>query len=287
MTAAPTDVTVRAPDGFALAATRFRPAEPNGAAVVVASGTGIPRRFYAKVAAHFASRGFDALTFDYRGIGGSRPASLRGFAATMDQWGRLDLDGALAFAAETLRPRRLFVLGHSAGGQLVGLAPASERLDGAVFVSAQSGYWRHWRGFDRARVALVWHAALPLAARAFGRVPRWLGLGEELPKGVALQWARWCRDPAYLFGDAALDRARYARLALPILAFSLADDGAYAPQAAVAALLAAYRAAAIEHRRIDPVARGLGRIGHFGFFREPARVLWDEAADWLAQRAAA
>ena len=287
MNAATEDLTLRAADGFALAATRFVPARPNGAAVVVHSGTGIPRRFYAKVAAHLAQRGFAVLTFDYRGIGGSRPPTLGGFAATMDQWGRLDIDAALTWAAETLRPRRLFALGHSAGGQLVGLAPAAERLDGAVFVSAQSGYWRHWRGLDRLRVALVWHAALPLAARAFGRAPRWLGLGEELPQGVALQWARWCRDPAYLFGDAALDVSRYARLTLPILAFSFADDGAYAPARAVAALLARYRAAAVEHRAVDPAGRGLPRIGHFGFFREPARALWDEAADWLAARAAA
>ena len=277
-------IEIAAADGYRLAASAFRPAAPNGAAVVVCGGTGIARRFYAKYAADLAGRGFSVLTFDYRGIGESAPARLRGFPARMSDWGGLDIDAALGVARRDFAPKRLFVVAHSAGGQLLGLAPASPGIDGAVFVSSQSGYWRYWKGRDRRRLLLLWQALMPSLVAIAGHYPKGLGLGEALPAGVARQWARWGRHPRYLFGDAALDLSRYRIFDRPILAWSFADDAAFAPRGAVEALLREYPAAAIEHRATDPAARGLPRIGHFGFFRDAARPLWDETAAWLAAR---
>lgn len=273
-----------AADGYRLAATAFAPAAPNGAAVAIAGGTGIPRRFYAKYAADLAARGYAVITFDYRGVGDSAPARMRGFAARMSDWGRLDIDAALASARSRFAPRRLFVVAHSAGGQLLGLAPAACGIDGAVFVSSQSGYWRYWTGRDRLRLLVLWRALIPAACAVVGHYPKALGLGEALPAGVARQWARWGRDPRYLFGDTSLDLANYQRFDRPLLALSFADDAAYAPRRAVEALLREYPAAHAEHRAVDPAARGLPRIGHFGFFRETARPLWDETAAWLEAR---
>ncbi|MEM8931402.1 MAG: alpha/beta hydrolase, partial [Acidobacteriota bacterium] len=76
-------MTFSARDGHPLVGTLFESDEPPRLALVVNSGTGIPRRFYARFAAHAAARGFVVLTYDYRGIGGSRPNSLRGFEARM------------------------------------------------------------------------------------------------------------------------------------------------------------------------------------------------------------
>ena len=49
-------------DGVRLAATLFEPATPNGAAILVNSGTGIPRQFYGAFANHLAGHGFAVLT---------------------------------------------------------------------------------------------------------------------------------------------------------------------------------------------------------------------------------
>ena len=70
------DLTLAARDRTKLAATLFEPAAPNGGAILINIGTGIPRQFYAAFAGHLASRGFTVLTYDYRGIGGSeKPAT--------------------------------------------------------------------------------------------------------------------------------------------------------------------------------------------------------------------
>ena len=38
---------------------------------------------------------------------------------------------------------RTFIISHSAGGQLIGLAPNCDRVDAVVMVATQSGYWKH------------------------------------------------------------------------------------------------------------------------------------------------
>ena len=67
-------VRIPARDGRSLAGKLFSAEAPQGA-VVVASAMGVPQRLYAGMAAHFAEAGLSTLTFDYRGIGGSRSSA--------------------------------------------------------------------------------------------------------------------------------------------------------------------------------------------------------------------
>jgi predicted alpha/beta hydrolase len=119
---------------------------------------------------------------------------------------------------------------------------------------------------------------MPLLTRALGYFPmRRFGMGEDLPAGVALEWARWGRSPEYLG-----DWSGHAALAAPILSFSFADDP-FAPRAAVDALHARYGSRELARRHVAPADVGAARIGHFGFFRPGvAPGLWRETADWLA-----
>jgi predicted alpha/beta hydrolase len=285
-----TVLSIPAADGLPLAASFYAPAaRPEGAAgtVVLASATGVKRHFYDAFARHVAERGFRVLTFDYRGIGGSRPAAtggVRQVRATMRDWGERDLEGVLAWTAERFRGDPLRLLGHSVGGQLLGLAPSADRVDRAAFVGSQSGYLGHYELPWRWAYRIVMHAAIPVAARTFGYFPASrLGLGEDLPGGVAAQWARWCRDPAYFFADGdGVPREGYERLRMPLLAVGIADD-TIAPPRAVDALVRVYANAAVERVHLRPADVGLSRIGHFGFFRPPAAPAWRVASDWITR----
>ncbi len=261
-------VTFAAADGYELTGTLYDAGSPRS--LLIASAMGVPRRYYDAFARFMVNRDTNVLTFDYRGIGDSRPRSLRGFKGSMLDWGTLDIAAAIDFLKTPLT-----YLGHSVGGQIAGLAPNIGRVDRFVFTSSQSGYWRHWPGVSRFGLAAVW-LAMPLIARAAGYFPsRVFGLGtEELPLNVASQWARFGRHRDYLFGS--VDRSAYARITAPILAFSFSDDK-YAPRAAVEALLAGYSGARITHRHIEQ--RGLD---HFDLFRRgKADALWSEIAEWL------
>lgn len=284
--AMPTEtLTLNCADGYPLAATLFRATVPRGV-VVLAPALGVPRRFYAAYAAFLAQQGFTALSFDYRGSGDSAEGPLRGRELRMADWGRLDIAAALDWAGSELRPARLFLVGHSAGAQLPGLAPQSERLDGMIFVAGSAPHLRHYPPRAWPMLALTWYLLGPLLAAGRDDFPaRRTGLGStRVAAGVVAQWARWARSRDYLFDVAhGLDTRRYARLALPLLSYAF-DDDAYAPPAAVEALLRHYPAARIERRQVPRPARGA--IGHFGFFREAcAETLWRESADWLRQQA--
>jgi predicted alpha/beta hydrolase len=269
-------------DGYALGATLFRPRAASGRAALVMAATGVPQDYYARFAAYLAERGFTVLTFDYRGIGKSLTGDLRKLSASMSDWALLDAGAAFDFLNR--ESTRMFVVGHSFGGQAFGLLPEPERIAAAFMVGSQSGYWKNWPALGRAWMWPIIHVALPLVSRLHGYFPSSrLGFGEDLPAGVAIEWARWCRNPHYLVGDLGV-HAAYARFAAPLRAYAISDD-AFAPAGAVQALLDLYPSSRSELKKVSPGDVGAERIGHFGFFRERFRdTLWREAADWLEKQ---
>jgi len=274
-------MTIPCQDNFQLAGTVYE-SERNDKIVIINTGTGILRRYYDGFAQFLCENGFTVVTYDYRGIGDSRPQSLRGFAVTMHEWGQKDIASVIEWSQQKFQPTRLFIVGHSAGGQLVGFAANNHLIDAMVFVAAQNGYWGHWPMPQRFVYAGLWHF-MPVLANVWGYLPsKPLGLGEDLPRGVACEWAKWCRHPEYMFGyQSSLDISNYAKLAAPILAYSFADDS-YAPKPAVDALLQNYPQARIVRRHVTPAAVNAKSIGHFGFFRKVVRdTLWRETVTWL------
>lgn len=270
-------VRIRAKDDYPLAGTLFEPAIPNGCCALIVPACGVRRRLYSEFAGFLAERGFSALTWDWRGTGDSRPPSLRGFSATMRDWGVLDLGGVIDWAL-TNAGDRVCAVAHSFGGQGLGLAENCTSVDRIVTVGSQSGYLGFWPWRDRLRYGLLWYAALPALTRVIGWFPaRWFGLGEDLPRGVALEWASWCRSPQYLgtWGG-------HASISAPLLAICFSDD-AYAPRSSFEWIHERYGSPVKVLRWIEPREAGVSYVGHFGFFRKDlVPGIWEEAVDWLA-----
>ncbi|MEM1263354.1 MAG: alpha/beta fold hydrolase [Pseudomonadota bacterium] len=272
------DTTIQATDRYPLAATVYRPAASNETVAVINSATAVPRQFYRSYALALAARGFTVLTYDYRGIGGSKPTDLRGFDATMSDWVFSDMGGALRWANDQWLPRTV-VIGHSFGGQTPGLLENGQSIDAMLTLSAQSGHWRVQGGSQRLPVWLHTHATLPVLSHLVGYMPwSWLGSAEDLPKGVALQWSAWCRNRYYLLDDPSLPTERYHAFRAPIRAYSIADDN-WGSEASVDEMMAAYPN--VERRHIELPTNGVEKLGHFGYFRAAAAPLWEADFDWL------
>ncbi|MGE0873694.1 MAG: alpha/beta fold hydrolase [Burkholderiales bacterium] len=273
-------------DGYRLAGILFRPETPIGRAVLINSATGVRQEFYAKFAAFLLERGFTVLTYDYRGIGQSLRGPLQALRdARMRDWGRLDAGGALEFLEHVAPGEALVAVGHSFGGQAFGLMPGSERISAALAVGSQSGYWKHWPLLHRHAFWMMVRVLIPATTSLAGYCPSTLlGLGENLPAGVGLEWARWCRHPGYhlgVLGDEV--RPGFAAFRGRLRACWIDDDW-FAPRAAVQAFLGFYPNARAELAPVRRRETGIGAIGHFGFFREKSRgTLWADAADWLAR----
>jgi predicted alpha/beta hydrolase len=285
MTTAAGAVRITAADGFAVAATEFTPPSTPRAVVVINAATAVKRRYYERFARHLGAHGFAVVTYDYRGVGDSAPARLRGFAASMRQWGLLDQPAVLAHAAAWQPDVPLMIVGHSVGGQIVGLLDDPSRVQRVLMVAAQHNYWGLWPPKERYVLWALWTLFMPAASHILGYFPsRLVGLGEDLPRGVALEWARWCRSRGALVEALGGDTAqRFTAYRGEILALSFDDDTAFAPRRAVEGLLALYANARVEHRHITAAALSVPSVGHFGFFREFARDRgWPIAVDWLA-----
>ena len=272
-------VSIPARDGYLLAGTLFRQREGAPRVVVINPAVAVPGRFYRHFAAGLAESGSTALTWDYRGIGASKPQRLRGFTASARDWVLHDMAGVVDWVSVKLNPDRLFLVGHSLGGQVAGLLDNSSSIHGMATMSAQSGHWRFQGAEQKLVVLLHTHLTLPVLSRVFGYMP-WglLGSGEDLPKNAALEWARWCRHPSYLLGDETLPLERYREFKAPVLAYSFGDDKWGTPRS-VDAMMQSYPN--VERRHVEPADAGLSGIGHVGFFKPAASHLWNDTIEWF------
>ncbi|MHA1537397.1 MAG: alpha/beta hydrolase family protein [Alphaproteobacteria bacterium] len=269
-------ITVAAADGFELAVRLYEPAGKARAMVLLASATGV-------------RQGFDVVSFDYRGIGDSRRGRLRGIPGSASDWATKDTHAVLDWAAARAPGGKVIYCGHSIGGQLVALLANHGRIAALMGIGAQAGYWRHWPMPAKLGFGLLMHVFMPILTPLFGYFPsRFFGLGEPLPKGVALEWARWCRHPDYLLGmQDGPGRSHVEAFAGPVRAYSIADDG-IAPERPVAVWLDWFAGAEREHRHIRPGEVGERAIGHFRVFKlGPDSPLWREMLAWIETQAAA
>jgi len=258
------------PDGTRLAASHFAPAGAARAAVLIAPAMGVRQDYYADFAAWLAGQGYHSLTFDYRGMGRSRPEglrSLRELDADLFDWAD-DTDAAIAHLLAQAPGLPLLVVGHSLGAQLAGMLRHRDRIAGLVSVAAGSGYWRDNAPPLKRMVLYFWHVLVPLATWACGYFPgaRLRKVG-DLPRGVILQWRRWCLNPRYHVGaEGEVLRARFAEARFPVVALSMTDDELMTERG-TRVLIDCYENAPRELHRIAPQDAQVCRIGHFGFFR--------------------
>ena len=285
------DITFPAADGYGLGATLFLPRGAKRHAVLINSATAVPRKIYRGFAGYLARRGCAVLTYDYRGIGGSRqkslvgynqPKSFVGFKASMSDWAALDVAAAVAWMRERYHDLPLSYVGHSFGGQALGLLANNSEVSRALLIAAQAGYWRLMASPERYRVfALLNFVGTPLT-RLLGYAPGWIGLGEDLPKGVFEQWVGWVMSERYLFTDPNLPGlSNFANYKGAMRALCLSDDP-WATRPAVELLCSGFTSTKPEILTITPADAGATAIGHLGFFRPEHRdTLWRGAAEWM------
>jgi predicted alpha/beta hydrolase len=279
-------LTLACADGQQIAATLYLPQESNGLSLLINGATGVPRGYYTAFAGFQAASGFTVLTYDYRGIADSKPTP-GAPAPRMLDWARQDMAAALQYLAQRFPALTPTLVGHSFGGQVLGLVPQSDSLAAIVTIASQHGHWRNWSASYQWKLALVWYGLVPLSLALGFRLPKGLFGGERLPPGVLRDWSRWCRSKHYVCDERGRPLRPYNdRVRAPIRMISLDDDLQFGPRKGVDLLASYYPKARIERQHVVPAEWGLGRIGHFGFFRRdmPAER-WTEVGDWL--RAAA
>jgi predicted alpha/beta hydrolase len=289
----PETMTLLATDGCPIKGFFWRhprsshPARP---VVIINPATSVRCKYYFRFAFFLFEHDFDVITYDYRGIGESRPSTLRGFDACWIDWGRLDFEAVLQHAERSYSSQPILVVAHSIGGFLLGFAQSNRLIRRVFTVGAQYAYWGDYAAGVKLRMVLKWHVVMPLITLVWGYFPgKMIGWLEDTPSGVVWDWV-FSRKR---FEDARRGRsfARYPdrrwlvrqfeTVTAPTVAVSLTDDE-FGTVSAVERLLEYFTQSATTHIRISPQSIGEPAIGHFGFFHSRFKEkLWQIPLEWL------
>lgn len=287
-------VSVNTSDNVSLSVRIYRPevycsgqpVELKGG-VIINSATGVKQGYYRSFAEFLAAKGYAVITYDYRGIGESLNLSYRDSRLTMFAWGEKDFEAIIDKALELYPNLDWHCVGHSVGGQIIGLAKNNQALTSAFNVAAQSGNWRFWKTKFKFQLVPTWYVLIPVLSRILGYFPGSIIGGEHLPKQVALDWAKWCRNKNYICDAKGKPyRPYFNQLTMPMHFLILDDDHAFAPEQAVRALAGFYENAETTLSKTTHHERQGKFLGHFGFFRQKHEaLLWSKIFNWLENQA--
>lgn len=270
-------IKIKTSDHLQLSASYFEADFPSNKIVLISPATGVKKHIYNQFAEYLSQHGFDVLTWDWRGVADNLVGDLKDDNSIMEDWAKKDLHGMINWASVHLPTHQIFAVGHSFGGQGLGMAANIDKVQSIITIATQSGYWRHWPIKQRYKFAAIWYGVIPFLSHTLGFFPsKKLGLGENLPKGVALQWASWGRNPQYM-----ADYAGHEKMTQKILAYYFTDDS-FAPKAAVKVIHQHYNHCQVNYREVSPSDLNTDYIGHFGYFtKKESQKLWSEAIDFF------
>ena len=270
-----------------ISVTVFEPQNPNGKLLLINSATGVKQQVYFSFAKYFAENGFTAITYDYRGIGDSKPKKMNGFHATMRIWGTDDFKTVTDFIKKNYQNHQKFCLGHSVGALIIGMNENAHIFDKFIFVATQDAYIGNLKANIAASAVLGFGIAVPLTTKFFGYFPAHrFGLGESLPKGVAYDWRTLIlskKSTSRLYEKIATHFSKDLKQETFIIH---AEDDPWVTMKGMENLMNnVYPYLKKTYREIKVSDSEKGEIGHINFFRSFNKKLWKIVLDDLQEKA--
>lgn len=262
--------------GHTITARVFMPQAESKAVAIVASATGVAQHHYEDFARWLAEQGYTAVTFDYDGIGLSIDRHVKFSQATMLSWAKYDCPAVLDYVEATFPEQRRIWIGHSVGGHLLGMMDSTDRIDQAITVAAGTGYWWHNSPPTKRIAWFLWYFLVPTVVPVAGYFPGdRINILCDLPKGVIMQWRKWCLNPRYAVGVEGKElEARFARVSVPITSLSFSDDEMMSARN-IETLHGFFTGAPKKMITVRPDDIDRKRIGHIGWHKEKFRPLWE------------
>jgi len=279
------NLTITCADSYSLSA-RFYKAQRSTQKlpVLICPATGIIKGFYHDFAQWLSQNGHDVMVFDFRGIGDSLHGPLKQSDASIQDWGQLDIPAAIQTLLVKTEQEKVILLGHSAGGQLVGIVPNYQKIAQVIAVSSSTGHIKGLNGRTKKMASVMFNLIFPVSnlIKGYGAT-KFLGMGENLPKKVAKQWAQFCSKPGYVVNaiGKTIFEDYHQDIQCPITVYWSSDDE-IATKVNVKDLLRLYPNAQTEMIELNPQTHGHKAIGHMLMFRKSHQNLWPIMGEKLA-----
>lgn len=270
------ELVLQTPDQFPISVKIFEPEIPNRKLLVINSATGVRQQVYFSFAKYLAAQGFTVITYDYRGIGESKPRKMKGFEASMRIWGTRDFKTITGFIKENYPDYTKFCLGHSVGALILGMNEDSVIFKKFIFVATQDAYIGHLSWRVAVTAALGFGIAVPVTVILKGYFPAHrFGLGESLPKGSAYDWRTLIlnkKSTGRLYEKIEKDHSKDLNQEAFILH---AEDDSWVTMKGMESLMNnSYPNMKKTYREIKVSESPKKQVGHINFFRSYNRVLW-------------
>jgi predicted alpha/beta hydrolase len=262
-------IQFKAKDGYTLKGIWITPVSTSLGTVILNSATGVKKEYYLKFAHYLVQQGYRVLVYDYRGIGASAPVTLKGFTATMQDWGILDMNAALNYVVQEKNAAAVIWVGHSIGGQLMGLLEHRHKIKKVLAINCSTGYWRYFTFPYNFITLFLWICVGPLLTSVYGYAPlKKIGWGESLPRGVFLEWRKWCLTKKHFatFLQKQIGASVFSDFNKPIIAI-YTDDDYIANSKTVKKILEFYPNAPQHTICIKRAAYSIKAIGHTAIFK--------------------
>lgn len=277
------ELTLNTPDHIPLSVKVFEPEISNGKLLLINSATGVKQQIYFSFAKYLSENGFTVITYDYRGIGESKPAKMRGFNASMRIWGAVDFKTLTDFIQKEYPDYTQFCLGHSVGALILGMNDYSKNFEKFIFVGTQDAYIGNLTFTVAGTALLGFGITLPAMTHFFGYFPAHrFGLGESLPKGVAFDWQTLIlnkKSTSKLYEKIGENTSKELSQKTFIIH---AEDDTWVTQKGMKNLLKnVYPNLKTTYREIKISESEKGEIGHVNYFRSYNKKLWKIALDEL------
>lgn len=260
---------VETKNGYILSSTFYFPDGELKGAVLIVPAMGVTQKYYVSFASWLTTQGYLVATFDYSGTGLSQSNNLRDTSVTISDWANFDCTAMIEAISVKAGEKALYWIGHSLGGQILGMVPNLNPITKVINIASGSGYWLENVPSLKWRAWWLWYIVAPLATKIYGYFPgKRLRKVGDLPGGVMNQWRKWCINPEYMIGVEGIEtRDRYKAVVTPISSFSFTDDELMSKKN-IDSLNSFYVTSQIKTNRITPEDVGVKHIGHFGFFKE-------------------
>lgn len=271
-------------DHVPIIAHLFPPESDNGKILLINSATGVKQHVYFSFAKYFAEKGFTVITYDYRGIGLSKPEQMKGFEASMRIWGSEDYKALTQYIRTRFPAYEKYCLGHSVGALILGMNEDSKMFEEFVFVGTQNAFVGNLKWKTKIEAYLGFGIAQPLTTQLLGYFPsEWFGLGESLPKNCAYDWRTLILNKKSTNG--LLEKIDDYSKDLTQKVFVIrAEDDAWLTEKGVKSLLNdTYPNLKPTYRLVRVSESEKGEIGHINFFRSYNKKLWNIILNELIQ----
>ncbi len=269
-------INITTEDNYSLAVHIFEPQNPNRKILLINSATGVKQQIYFSFAQFFSEQGFTVMTYDYRGIGLSKPDRMKGFEASMRIWGTKDYKAVTNYIKTNFSDYQKFSLGHSVGGLILGMNEDSEMFEEFIFVGTQNAFVGNLKFKTKIEAYLGFGIAQPLSTKLLGYFPAdWFGLGESLPSGSAFDWRTLILNKKST--NKLLEKSEdFSRNLTQKVFVVRAEDDAWLTEKGVKSLLQdTYPNLKPTYRLIKTSESEKNEIGHINFFRSYNKKLWN------------